>query len=65
MTNVWANARLIDAIRERAVGETVNVHVVDFAKEPSPDFEQMQRTISGEETPQSKDSYQGEPERGR
>lgn len=51
MISAWASARLPDVIREKTPGETVNVHVVEFAKEPQPDFAEMQRVISGEDRP--------------
>ena len=47
----WADAKLADLIKEKSVGETVNAHVVPFAREPQPDFDHMQRTITGTDAP--------------
>lgn len=31
----------------KEVGETVNVHVVDYVREPEPDFEELNRVVKG------------------
>jgi hypothetical protein len=36
---------LADILKPKSSGETVNVHVVESAKEPQPDFEAMRRII--------------------
>jgi hypothetical protein len=38
---------LADILKPKTSGETINVHVVESAKEPQPDFESMRRTIEG------------------
>ena len=35
-----------DLLRHEEVGEVINTHVYEHAKEPELDFEQMRRTIS-------------------
>lgn len=43
-----AATKLSDVLKPQAVGEPVNVHVVQPAIEPQPDFESMQRLVSGQ-----------------
>jgi hypothetical protein len=40
-----AATKLEDLLKPKAQGEPVNVHVVEFVAEPSPDFSAMQRAI--------------------
>jgi hypothetical protein len=40
-----AATKLEDVLKPKAQGEPVNVHVVQFVAEPSPDFSAMQQTI--------------------
>lgn len=51
MLDAWATTKISDLTKEKSAGETINVHVVSFAKEPLPDFEEMQRVVSGKEDP--------------
>lgn len=42
-----ASIKLSEVLRPKSEGQQVNVHVVESAKEPQPDFAAMQRLISG------------------
>jgi hypothetical protein len=44
-----ASIRVSDVLRERNVGEPVNVHVVQLPREPTPDYQAMQELITGNE----------------
>jgi hypothetical protein len=46
-----AAKRLADLLSPKSTGEPVNVHVVQPAKEPGPDFDAMQKLIESRELP--------------
>jgi hypothetical protein len=46
-----AATKLSDLVKPTAVGEPVNVHVVQPAHEPQPDFDAMKRLIESGLTP--------------
>jgi hypothetical protein len=41
------SANFVEVFQPKEVGQTVNVHVVPYEREPTPDFEKMQRLIDG------------------
>jgi hypothetical protein len=46
-----AAKKLADWMSPKSTGEPVNVHVVQPAQEPGPDFDAMQRVIKGHDLP--------------
>jgi len=46
--DIFAAQKLSDALRPKAEGEPVNVHVVSRPRELGPDFDAMQKIILGE-----------------
>ncbi len=53
--------KLQDALRLQAKGEPANAHVVDFVRQPQPDYDAMQKTLRGEEQPRAPESSTSEP----
>jgi hypothetical protein len=49
--DIAAVKMLADLLSPKSKGEPVNVHVVQPAKEPGPDFDAMQKVIEGRELP--------------
>lgn len=49
-----------DMLKPKEVGEVVNSHVLDYAREPKPDFDQM-RDIVSSHSPDLKNATSGEP----
>jgi hypothetical protein len=43
-----ASADTREALKNKAQGEPVNVHVVPNVQEPEPDYEKMRRIVEGE-----------------
>ena len=46
-----ASTKMSDVLRPQSSGETVNVHVTQYAVEPKPDYEAMRRLVTGEQHP--------------
>ena len=46
----WAIAQgaIIEALRPKTSGQSVDAHVVRTQKEPTPDYEKMRRAVNGE-----------------
>lgn len=56
-----ASTKLGDLLKKHSAGEPVNVHVVSLPNEPKPDFDAMQKVVSGEaEKPDSAKEQDGE-----
>ncbi|MFO1117717.1 MAG: hypothetical protein U1E28_18705 [Beijerinckiaceae bacterium] len=45
--DIAATMKVLDALRPKSEGETVNVHVVRYESIPTPDFEAMRKLIMG------------------
>jgi hypothetical protein len=48
LMDIFSAQKLSDALRPKAEGEPVNVHVVSRPRELGPDFDAMQKTILGD-----------------
>jgi hypothetical protein len=56
-----AATKLQDALRPQAKGEPVNAHVVEFVRQPQPDYDALQKTLSGDEKPRAPEAPTSEP----
>ena len=48
--------RFEDLVTPKPIGEPINAHVVENVKEPTPDFDKMQRIIQSDNTGRAEDT---------
>lgn len=64
-STILAHGAVVEALRPRSSGQSVNVHIVRPQKEPTPDYERMRRAVHGAEGQNASDAKEGKPSHDR